>query len=414
MKKSKFLNDSLLMIISSALGQIILIITTPIVSRIYSPTEFGEFTLFSNIAMILIPIINARYDLLIINAKNQHKANVLSQISFIISVIIILIIVPIAIIFSIIYPQYMLIMFFIIITLILVSFTNIFTNYLNRERNYKVISIINILRSGSMTILQIILGVLHFGSLGLIIGFAFSYVAGIGFGYQIFKKHFYIITDKKEIREEFLEHKNQLIYSTPSILINSLSFSIVIFFLGILYTNEEVGIYGMTIRILGVPVTIISLGLSKIFMQRANDYYLKYGSFRNLLVKFSGALIILSIALYFPFYLLSETVVNLILGSQWLGTITVMQLIIPLFAVRLIVSTVSLSIIVIKKQQIELMLQSSFLIGTIITFYISKFANLEFMQFVELNTAVLIIAYSLYFIVLYYFSKNKNSKEHNI
>lgn len=410
MKQSKFLNDSLLMIISSALGQIILIITIPIVSRIYSPTEFGEFTLFSNIAMILIPIINARYDLLIINAKNQHKANVLSQISFIISVIIILIIVPIASIFSIIYPQYMLTMFFMIITLILVSFTNIFTNYLNRERNYKVLSIINIFRSGSMAIIQIILGVLHFGSLGLIIGFAFSYVAGIGIGYKIFKNHFYIITDKKEVRDAFFEHKNQLIYSTPSILINSLSFSIVIFFLGILYTNEEVGIYGMAIRILGVPITIISLGLSKIFMQKANDYYVKYGTFRKLLIKFSEALVILSIALYLPFYLLSETVVNLILGSQWLETIAVMQLIIPLFAVRLIVSTVSLSIVVIKKQQIELMLQSSFLIGTIITFYISKFANLEFMQFVELNTAVLIVSYILFYIVLYYFSKNKNVK----
>ena len=66
MKKSKFLNDSLLMIISSGIGQFILIITTPVVSRIYSPSQFGEFTIFSNIAMILIPIINARYDLLII------------------------------------------------------------------------------------------------------------------------------------------------------------------------------------------------------------------------------------------------------------------------------------------------------------------------------------------------------------
>ncbi|MEM0648666.1 oligosaccharide flippase family protein [Staphylococcus lugdunensis] len=408
MKKSKFLNDSLLMIISSGIGQFILIITTPVVSRIYSPSQFGEFTIFSNIAMILISIINARYDLLIINAKNQHKANVLSQISFIISAVIILCLIPISIIFLIIFPQYILDIIFVIITLVLVSFTNIFTNYLNRERNYKALSIINIFRSASMTLIQIGLGVLHFGSLGLIIGFAFSYISGIGIGYRTFKRYFYIITDKQEVRNEFLEHKNQLIYSTPSILLNSLSFSIVIFFLGILYTNEEVGIYGMTIRILGIPVTIISLGLSKIFMQRANDYYLKYGTFRNLLLKFSGALIVLSIALYIPFYLLSENIVNLILGSQWLGTITVMQITIPLFAIRLLVSTVSLSVVVIKKQQIELMLQASFVIGTVITFYISKIASLEFMQFVELNTAVLIASYSLFYVVLYHFSKSKN------
>ena len=69
--------------------------------------------------------------------------------------------------------------------------------------------------------------------------------------------------DKEETKALFLENKNQLVYSTPSILLNSLSFSVVVFFIGILYTNTEVGIYGMAIRVLGIPVTIISLGLSK-------------------------------------------------------------------------------------------------------------------------------------------------------
>ena len=53
------------------------------------------------------------------------------------------------------------------------------------------------------------------------------------------------------------------------------------------------------------------------------------------------------------------------------------------------------------------MLQASFVIGTVITFYISKIASLEFMQFVELNTAVLIASYSLFYVVLYHFSKAK-------
>ena len=88
-----------------------------------------------------------------------------------------------------------------------------------------------------MTLIQIVLGLLHCVIFVLIICFDFSYISGIGIGYRTFKRYFYIITDKQEVRNEFLEHKNQLIYSTPSILLNSLSFSIVIFFLGILYTN---------------------------------------------------------------------------------------------------------------------------------------------------------------------------------
>ncbi|MCM0577310.1 type 8 capsular polysaccharide synthesis protein Cap8K [Staphylococcus aureus] len=410
MRLNKFIGDSFLMILSSGIAQVILIITTPIITRLYSPTEFGEFTIFSNIAMILIPIINARYDLLIVNTKNDRSANILSQISFLISLLILLILIPIFAISAWLYPNFILDFIFIIIMLFLVSLTNIFTNYLNKERKYKVLSLINVFRAGSMALLQIIFGLLALGSLGLIIGFSLSYIAGITLGYKTFKKHFNIVRDKEETKALFLENKNQLVYSTPSILLNSLSFSVVVFFIGILYTNTEVGIYGMAIRVLGIPVTIISLGLSKIFMQQANDYYIEHGNFRNLLLKFSSILVIVSIILYVPLYLFSEELVNILLGHSWVDAITVIKIVIPLFVIRLIVSTVSLSVIVLQKQQLELILQALFLIGTTVTFVISKILNLTFLNFVSINTVVLIVSYMIFFIALYYFAKNKQFK----
>ncbi|EWC67331.1 capsular polysaccharide biosynthesis protein [Staphylococcus aureus subsp. aureus ST 1413] len=261
-----------------------------------------------------------------------------------------------------------------------------------------------------MALLQIIFGLLALGSLGLIIGFSLSYIAGITLGYKTFKKHFNIVRDKEETKALFLENKNQLVYSTPSILLNSLSFSVVVFFIGILYTNTEVGIYGMAIRVLGIPVTIISLGLSKIFMQQANDYYIEHGNFRNLLLKFSSILVIVSIILYVPLYLFSEELVNILLGHSWVDAITVIKIVIPLFVIRLIVSTVSLSVIVLQKQQLELILQALFLIGTTVTFVISKMLNLTFLNFVSINTVVLILSYMIFFIALYYFAKNKQFK----
>lgn len=410
MRLNKFIGDSFLMILSSGIAQVILIITTPIITRLYSPAEFGEFTIFSNIAMILIPIINARYDLLIVNAKNYRSANILSQISFLISLLILLILIPILAISAWLYPNFILDFIFIIIMLFLVSLTNIFTNYLNKERKYKVLSLINVFRAGSMALLQIIFGLLSLGSLGLIIGFSLSYITGITLGYKTFKKHFNIVRNKEETKALFLENKNQLVYSTPSILLNSLSFSVVVFFIGILYTNTEVGIYGMAIRVLGIPVTIISLGLSKIFMQQANDYYIERGNFRNLLLKFSSTLVIVSIILYVPLYLFSEELVNILLGHSWVDAITVIKIVIPLFVIRLIVSTVSLSVIVLQKQQLELILQALFLIGTTVTFVISKMLNLTFLNFVSINTAVLIVSYMIFFIALYYFAKNKQFK----
>ncbi|RIM07160.1 capsular biosynthesis protein, partial [Staphylococcus cohnii] len=54
MKKNKLLNDSLIMVLSSGIAQIILMITITFISRVYSTSEFGVFTLFSNIVTVLI------------------------------------------------------------------------------------------------------------------------------------------------------------------------------------------------------------------------------------------------------------------------------------------------------------------------------------------------------------------------
>ena len=61
-------------------------------------------------------------------------------------------------------------------------------------------------------------------------------------------------------------------------------------------------------------------------MQQANDYYIERGNFRNLLLKFSSTLVIVSIILYVPLYLFSEELVNILLGHSWVDAITVIKL----------------------------------------------------------------------------------------
>lgn len=410
MKKNKLLNDSLIMILSSGIAQIILIITIPLISRLYSPNEFGVFTLFSNIVTVLIPIINARYDLLIITTKSVRKANILSTISFIISLVIISILVPVSIIYVYLHPEYLLETTLLLLMLLLVSLTNIFTSYLNREKNYRMLGLINISRSFFMAFIQIVLGYLSLGSIGLIIGFAFSYIAGVTIGFNAFKAHFKLVKNKNIIIKQFIDNKNQLVFSTPSILLNSLSFSIVVFFISILFTSEDVGIYGMVIRILGVPITIISTGLSKIFMQSSNEYYKSRGSFRKQLTSFSIILIGLSIFMYTPFYFINDDLIISILGREWVSAILIIKIVIPMFMIRLIVSTVSLSVIVFNKQHIELLFQGIFLGVTIVAYILTVNFKLSFIEFITYNSIGIFVAYFIFYLMIYVNAKNKNFK----
>ena len=409
-KNNKNISNSFIMVTSSILGQLLLVVSLPIISRLYSPHEFGVFTVFNNIAMLLIPIINARYDLLIINAKSKEEASVLSIISFVISLSILVIIFPFLILNIILQGDFLSETILLLLTLFLTSLTNIFTSFLNREKLYRTLAIINFLRIFSMILIQIILGYYKFGEIGLIIGFSFSYILGIGIGYKKFKANYSKVSNLNLLKQSFKENLGQLYYSTPSILINSLSFSVIVFLTELMYSTKEVGMYGMAIRVLGVPLTVISASLSKIFMQEANKKYIEEGTFRSYLIKYSLLLGFLSIIMYLPFYLIDKELISVILGNQWSESIYIIRLLIPLYVIRLIVSTISLSVIVFKKQALELVFQSIFLLMSILTFIGAYLLKMSFTELLITNSITLLISYCLYYLMILKNSKNTQKR----
>ncbi|MCG3411728.1 lipopolysaccharide biosynthesis protein [Staphylococcus massiliensis] len=405
--KNKFLKDSFLLVISSAIAQIVLIFSVPIISRIYSPEQFGIFTLFNYLALIFIPVINARFDLLIINSKTTKKANAIAQISIMISLIIIIFTILAGVVGSIVLKGYYLEIISFVLLLVFVSLTNIFTSYLNLNKKYFHISIINITRTLLMVIVQIAFGWLTHNSLGLILGFTLSYLAGIIIGFKEFKKHFKLNKNIRYLKKVFKLHSNQLFYSPPSIIINSLTFSVTVFIIGLMYSTKDVGIYGMATRILNVPIVVAGMGLSKIFMQKASEDYYKFNNFRPVLLKFSLGLFFLGLIAYGPLLLLKEEVVLLFLGRDWLEVTILFIPFVTLYVTRLIVSTISLANIVINKQHIDLIFQGGTLGLTIVSSLISYILGLDFQSFVWLNSLTVTVSFITFYI--YIFKKSKKA-----
>ncbi|MCG3399248.1 lipopolysaccharide biosynthesis protein [Staphylococcus massiliensis] len=405
--KNKFLKDSFLLVISSAIAQIVLIFSVPIISRIYSPEQFGIFTLFNYLALIFIPVINARFDLLIINSKTTKKANAIAQISIMISLIIIIFTILAGVVGSIVLKGYYLEIISFVLLLVFVSLTNIFTSYLNLNKKYFHISIINITRTLLMVIVQIAFGWLTHNSLGLVLGFTLSYLAGIIIGFKEFKKHFKLNKNIRYLKKVFKLHSNQLFYSTPSIIINSLTFSVTVFIIGLMYSTKDVGIYGMATRILNVPIVVAGMGLSKIFMQKASEDYYKFNNFRPVLLKFSLGLFFLGLIAYGPLLLLKEEVVLLFLGRDWLEVTILFIPFVTLYVTRLIVSTISLANIVINKQHIDLIFQGGTLGLTIVSSLISYILGLDFQSFVWLNSLTVTVSFITFYI--YIFKKSKKA-----
>ncbi|WP_340391946.1 oligosaccharide flippase family protein [Macrococcoides caseolyticum] len=394
--------NSIYMLGSSIISQILLVITVPIISRLFTPEEYGVFTLFSNIAFLLIPIINGRFDLLIINSVDKKESYIFSKISFIISVILLILVTPVFFLYFKLSNYPLIFVIFLIILLFLVSVNNITSSYFSFLNQYNKVAYINLIRTILLIVLQIIFGYLSFGYYGLIIGFVFSYLSGTIFSLNMWKDiQKYKETDNTLIKNKFFENIDQLKYSSTSIFINTISMSLIVFVIDFFYNSLEVGYYGMSLRILNIPITIISLSLSKLFMQQAHKDFKETGTFRNILKSFSVYLLITSLLFFLPMYVIPKEFIETILGKEWVYIITVFRILIPMYVIKLLVTTLSLSFIVINKQSLELRLQTLFLVSITTISLLTYLFNLTFEEFLYSFSMLFSICYLIYYYFIY-------------
>lgn len=87
-KKSEFTKNIVTLMTGTAIAQAIPIAISPILTRIYSPEDFGVFALFVAIISILGNIANAKYELAIMLPKKDEDAINIFALGFLITCII--------------------------------------------------------------------------------------------------------------------------------------------------------------------------------------------------------------------------------------------------------------------------------------------------------------------------------------
>ena len=74
-QNSEMLFNFKILITGSLLSQILMVVASPVIFRLYSPEEFGVFALFISIVTILPPVISGGYNLAIVSAKKNKDGN---------------------------------------------------------------------------------------------------------------------------------------------------------------------------------------------------------------------------------------------------------------------------------------------------------------------------------------------------
>ena len=246
-----------------------------ILTRLFTPEEFGKWDVFMRIVQLVAILFTLRLEMTIVLPKDQKEATKVSLLSL---VILSLLSFLSLIIFFLFHDYFNSLIgnpfdswWLILIPLggFFLGFYNILLNWNSRFENYKKISKSNVIHSFVSSPLSAALYFL--GTLGLILGQIFARVIAIYFLIH----NFFSEIKKIKFSEFFNSSKNLIkkyksfpLFEIPQSLLQRFSNDIIFYFTAFAFGGATVGILSVSEKILAKPLNIISESFKVAFYQR--------------------------------------------------------------------------------------------------------------------------------------------------
>lgn len=394
------------------LGQVIGFVGSMIMTRIYTASEIGIMTTVVSFSGIFAPVINGRFDFALVKERRDKYIFALVKLSIYIGVVLSLFISLGSFIYftgidGFISPFVSVVFVFFI--LVIQVFSNVFKSYNNNIGDFKTMTSVIVMRRFAEEVSMTVFGLLGWKAIGLLVSRVIGQYFGMKREIKNIKKKFINIlsVQRKDMVEAYNIHKRQLYYSAPAALMNAGSYSLISLVIGKFFGLEVLGVYAISFAVLGLPLSVISGNVSKVYFSEASKEYAKKGVFNESTNKTLIFLILFGIILFFVMYYLFPMIVPFIYGDKYEMSGFMIRILSPMFAIRFVSSAINTGLVVCNKQNFELIIQLLFMISVALLAILCNYRFLSITTFLLGVSVSYSIVYLINLISICYFSKNK-------
>lgn len=400
MQKNSFLNKALILLTGAAAGQLLIIITMPLITRIYTPEAFGTFSVFSSIVTILAVLSAFRYEISIPLINDSMKRSniillsfiIITTISFLAFIIIILLILLNIIVLNYFYLAIPIAVFFIGLYQLLVNIS--ISNHKIKEVSFTKFS-----QSFSQVAVQLT-GYFFSGSAAiLLLGFLVGRFTGI---YKLLVANsiinrIFINYDKRIMIESAKEYKKFPYYSLPSSIINSLGVNIVPILILSMFGPAMAGMYSLGNRMVAAPMQLISKSFNSALYSEAP--LLKKGELKILFWKNVRNLFIVGSLPVLIVWILEPIFFTQIFGKEWAMAGDILKILVFMLWFQFSIIPLSEVLTIIDKQEIRLKWDIFRLIAVLSVFGYSGINDLDILTTITSYCVTMIICYVILLII---------------
>lgn len=321
---NELFRNSTRLLSANIIAQVIGLLVYPILTRIYTPGDFGLLNLMISISSIMVLLSTGEYQYALVLAKENRKAQsamkcalwILLGTTLFVSCSIFFA-EPISKLFK--TPtlaQY----WWIMPGLVFISgFWIVLNYYWTRQKDFKHISSYQIIQSGVTSLSKIGMGALGWTSFGLIVSTLIGPVTGIITTCRGWWKDIkaVIAIPKTEVRETAREYKNLPCFSLPRALVNNLSNSAPALLLTPFFGTFELGFFAMAITLAFRPVNMIIGSLNQVLFQHITELVHTKQSIAKFIKRFIGKELAVILPFFLVLYFILPRLCGFILGEEW-------------------------------------------------------------------------------------------------
>jgi len=324
-KKNEFIRNVAILCSGTAMAQAIPIAVSPVLSRIYTPEEFGLLALFVSCVSVLAVIATGRYEIAImLPASHEDAANLVSFSLKLCVAASLLFYVPIvlfdhAIAAALGNVELAPWLYLLPLAVVATSVFNIFQFWCNRVSEYRKMSANRIQNAGLNAVFNVILGLGKVPG-GMIYGaIAGQGLAALLIGRSVWSRHRDRFEATSKAREWALarQYKHHPSHIAPAQLIGVAAQQIPILLISHVFSLATAGHFSLAYRMVSLPTWLVANAIGDVYRQRIAQAYNTRGEFRDIFLATVAKTTLLAAPPFVVLYFISPYAFATVFGESW-------------------------------------------------------------------------------------------------
>ncbi len=412
--KGPFVRNLATLASGTVVGQIVFILATPVITRLYSPEEIGMINLYVSVATVFFFVACLRLELAIVLAKDDEEAVGVFALACIATAATTLVSTALVLLFGRWFaellgaPGLAAWLIWMPLNVLIYGLYLALRLWSTRKEAFRDNSISQLSMYSTTAGLRVGAGFLGLGVFGLMASYIAGRVVAVLYLLVSLGRKFGSLVPSKlrfsQLKELLKTHKNFPLFETPQMMTTMISWLVPTYLLTFFFSLEVVGHYTMALQLILLPVTFTAEAIRQIFLQRADALQKDGEDIGAYLKKVTYTLAAVGFLPCVAIAVLGPWVFGVVLGEEWYTSGLYSRILAPWIFVFFCNTPANMMVQILGKQKIHFALSIVLLVFRVATICVGGYMN-DVILAIALYSALGVVFYLFHTILIMHYAK---------